>query len=177
MSGEEIAEEELLTLFEAARWAPSSYNNQPWRILYARRNTIHWPLFFDLLVDFNKTWVKGAAALVVFISKTTFDHNGEPSVTHSFDTGAAWENFALEASLKNLVVHGMEGFDYDRARTVLKIPRHFQVEVMVAIGKPGKKEDLPVGLQERETPDDRRKLTETIIEGPYIARMAGAGAT
>jgi nitroreductase len=78
MSGEEIAEEELLTLFEAARWAPSSYNNQPWRILYVRRNTIHWPLFFDLLVDFNKTWVKEAAALVIFLSKTTFDHNGEP---------------------------------------------------------------------------------------------------
>jgi nitroreductase len=177
MSGEEIAEEELLTLFEAARWAPSSYNNQPWRILYARRNTIHWPLFFDLLVDFNKTWVKGAAALVVFISKTTFDHNGEPSVTHSFDTGAAWENFALEASLKNLAVHGMEGFDYDRARTVLKIPPDFQVEAMAAIGKPGKKEDLPVGLQERETPNGRRKLTETITEGPYIARAAGADAT
>ena len=174
MSGEEIAEEELLTLFEAARWAPSSYNNQPWRILYARRDTIHWPLFFDLLVDFNKTWAKAASALVVFISKTTFDHNGEPSITHSFDTGAAWENFALQATLKNLVVHGMQGFDYDRARTVLKIPRDFQVETMAAIGKPGKKEDLPVGLQERETPNDRRKLAETIIEGPYIARVTGA---
>ncbi len=173
MSGEEIAEEELLTLFEAARWAPSSYNNQPWRILYARRDTTHWPLFFDLLVDFNKTWVKEAAALVVFISKMTFDHNGEPSVTHSFDTGAAWQNFALQATLKNLVVHGMEGFDYDRARTVLKIPRDFQVEAMAAIGKPGKKEDLPVGLQERETPNDRRKLAETISEGPYIAGVAG----
>jgi nitroreductase len=170
MSGEEITEEELLTLFEAARWAPSSYNNQPWRILYARRNTVHWPLFFDLLV-------KEAAALVVFISKTTFDHNGEPSVTHSFDTGAAWENFALEASLKDLAVHGMEGFDYDRARTVLKIPPDFQVEAMAAIGKPGKKEDLPVGLQEREIPNDRRKLTETIIEGPFTTQVARGGAT
>lgn len=167
MSGEEIAEEELLSLFEAARWAPSSYNNQPWRILYARRNTIHWPLFFDLLVDFNKTWVKKAAALVVFISKTTFDHNGEPSVTHSFDTGACWQNFALQATLKHLVVHGMEGFDYDRARTLLKIPPEFHVEAMAAIGRPGNKEDLPVGLQEREFPNDRRKLSETVIEGPY----------
>jgi len=175
MSGEEIAEEELLTLFEAARWAPSSYNNQPWRILYARRNTTHWQLFFDLLVDFNKTWVKEAAALVVFLSKTTFDHNDEPAVTHSFDTGAAWENFALQATLKNLVVHGMQGFDYDRARTVLKIPLNFQVEAMAAIGKPGKKEDLPVRLQERETPSDRRKLAETINEGPYIARVTGTG--
>jgi nitroreductase len=167
MSGEGISEEVLLTLFEAARWAPSSYNNQPWRILYARRNTIHWPLFFDLLVDFNKTWAKQAAALLVFISKTTFDHNGEPSVTHSFDTGAAWQNFALQASLKRLVVHGMEGFDYARARTMLKVPRDFQIEAMAAIGRPGQKEDLPIGLQERESPNDRRKLAETITEGPW----------
>src|ERR1700730_12043584 len=96
MSGEEIAEEELLTLFEAAKWAPSSYNNQPWRILYARRDTEHWPLFFNLLVEFNQTWVDKAAALVLFISKTTFDHDGSPSITHSFDCGAAWENLALQ---------------------------------------------------------------------------------
>jgi nitroreductase len=167
MSGEGISEEVLLTLFEAARWAPSSYNNQPWRILYARRDTTHWPLFFDLLVDFNKTWAKQAAALLVFISKTTFDHNGEPSVTHSFDTGAAWQNFALQASLKRLVAHGMEGFDYARARTMLKVPRDFQIEAMAAIGRPGKTDALPSGLQERETPNDRRKLTETIFEGAY----------
>jgi nitroreductase len=167
MSGEGISEEVLLTLFEAARWAPSSYNNQPWRILYARRDTTHWPLFFDLLVDFNKTWAKQAAALLVFISKTTFDHNGEPSVTHSFDTGAAWQNFALQASLKRLVVHGMEGFDYARARTMLKVPRDFQIQAMAAIGRPGQKEDLPIGLQERESPDDRRKLAEMITEGPW----------
>jgi nitroreductase len=167
MSGEGIPEEELLSLFEAARWAPSSFNNQPWRFLYARRDTVHWPLFFDLLVDFNKTWVKEAAALVLFISRTTFEHNDEISVTHSFDTGAAWENLALQGSLKGLVVHGMQGFDYEKARTVLKIPEGFQVEAMAAIGKPGKKEDLPEKLQERETPNDRRKLSETIFEGPY----------
>jgi nitroreductase len=118
-------------------------------------------------VDFNKTWAKEAAALVVFISKLTFDHNGEPSVTHSFDTGAAWENFALQAALKNLVVHGMEGFDYDKARIALRIPNDFEIEAMAAIGKPGKADVLPLGLQERETPNDRRKLTETISEGPY----------
>ena len=125
------------------------------------------------MVDFNKTWAKQAAALVVFLSKITFDHNGEPSVTHSFDTGAAWQNLALQATLKNFVAHSMQGFDYDRARTVLKIPGDFKVEAMAAIGKPGKKEDLPVGLQERETPNDRRKLAETISEGPYIAGVAG----
>jgi nitroreductase len=167
MSGEPITEEELFTLFEAARWAPSSFNNQPWRILYARRDTPHWPLFFDLLVEFNQTWAKNAAALVLFISKKTFDHSGEPAATHSFDTGAAWENLALQATLKGLVVHGMQGFDYDKARTALNIPEGFNVEAMAVIGKPGRKEDLPERLQERETPNDRRKLNETAFEGPY----------
>ncbi|MBV9877193.1 MAG: nitroreductase family protein [Verrucomicrobia bacterium] len=167
MSGEPITEEELFTLFEAARWAPSSFNNQPWRILYARRDTPQWPVFFNLLVEFNQSWAKHAAALVVFISKKTFDHNGEPALTHSFDTGAAWENLALQGALKGLVIHGMQGFDYDKAKTALKIPEGFNVEAMAVIGKPGRKEDLPEKLQERETPSGRRKLTETAFEGPY----------
>jgi nitroreductase len=167
MSGEAITEEELFTLFEAARWAPSSFNNQPWRILYARRDTPHWPLFFDLLVEFNQSWAKNAAALAVFVSKTTFDHNGEPAATHSFDTGAAWGNLALQGALKGLVIHGMQGFDYDKARAALDIPEGFKVEAMAVIGKPGRAEDLPEKLQQRETPSDRRKLNETVFEGPY----------
>ena len=167
MSAEPITEAELFTLFEAARWAPSSFNNQPWRILYARRDTPQWPLFFDLLVEFNQTWAKNAAALVVFISKTTFDHNGEPAATHSFDTGAAWGNLALQGALQRLVVHGMQGFDYDKARTALNIPEGFKVEAMAVIGKPGRAEDLPEKLKQRETPSDRRKLNETVFEGPY----------
>ena len=93
MSGEEISEEGLMRLFEAARWAPSSFNTQQWRALYARRGTEHWQTFFDLLVDANKAWAKNAAVLVVFISRRNFDHNDEPSVTHSYDCGAASENF------------------------------------------------------------------------------------
>lgn len=167
MSGEPIQHEELMVLFEAARWAPSSYNNQPWRFLYARRGTSHWPLFFDLMAEFNQSWAKNAAALVVFISKTTFDFNGEPSVTHSFDTGSAWENLALQGWLKGLVVHGMQGFDYDRARNVLNIPEGFQVEAMAAIGKPAAPDTLPADLREKEAPSDRRKLEQTICEGPF----------
>ena len=72
MSGEEISEEELMRLFEAARWAPSSFNAQQWRALYARRGTQHWQIFFDLLVDANKAWAKNAAALVVFIFAKKF---------------------------------------------------------------------------------------------------------
>jgi nitroreductase len=167
MTGEAIPEQELMVLFEAARWAPSSYNNQPWRILYARRDSEHWPLFFDLLVEFNQSWAKNAAALLLFISKTTFDMNGGTSVTHSYDTGAAWENLALQGWLKGLVVHGMQGFDFDRARTVLNIPEEYSVDAMAAVGKPADPATLPDDLREREAPSDRRKLDQTICEGPF----------
>jgi len=167
MSGEEIGEQELMTLFEAARWAPSSYNNQPWRILYAHRNSEHWPLFFDLLVETNKAWAQNAAALLVMISKTTFDHNGKPSLTHSYDTGAAWQNLALQGFGKGYVVHGMQGFSYERARKNLQIPEEYRVEAMVAIGIPGRKEDLPMELQQREEPNIRRSLEKTVCSGPF----------
>ena len=156
-----------MRLFEAARWAPSSFNGQQWRALYARRGTEYWPVFFDLLVDANKIWAKNAAVLVVFISRKRFEHDNEPSVTHSYDTGAAWENFALQGCRQGLVVHGMEGFDYERARVELRIPDEFQVEAMAALGRPAPKEVLPEKLQKRESPNDRRKLTESICEGPF----------
>ena len=95
LSGDEIDPEDLLIMFEAARWAPSSYNNQPWRMLYARRGTPEWGVFFNLLGDFNRSWAGNAGALVLFVSKTTFDFNGQPSITHAFDTGAAWMQLAL----------------------------------------------------------------------------------
>jgi nitroreductase len=167
MSGAEITKEELLVLFEAARWAPSSYNNQPWRILYARRGSEQWPLFFDLLVETNKGWAKNAAALLLFVSKSTFDHNGKPYPTHSFDTGAAWQNLALQGYLKGYVVHGMMGFDYEQARTSLQIPEEYQVEAMAAVGHPGDPEELTEALRQRETPSDRRNLTQIICEGAF----------
>src|SRR5947199_6407754 len=151
MSGEEIAQEELMRLFEAARWAPSSFNAQQWRALYARRGTEHWPVFFELLVEANKSWAKNAAVLVLFISRKTFDYDGEPSRTHSYDTGAAWENFALQGWRQGLVVHGMEGFDYERARVELRIPNEFQVEAMAAVGTQEPMEVLPQKLQMRES--------------------------
>ena len=167
MSGEPISQPEVMTLLEAARWAPSSFNNQPWRILYARRDTAHWQTFLDLLVEANRGWCGKAAALLLFVSRTTFEHNNKPSVTHSFDCGAAWENLALQGTRMGLVVHGMQGFDYDRARTALQIPDGYQVEAMVAVGKPGDPAELPEKLRERETPNDRRPLSQTACEGPW----------
>jgi nitroreductase len=160
MTGETIAEADLLVLFEAARWAPSSYNNQPWRILYARRDTPHWPTFFDLLVEGNRRWADKAAALLVFISKTTFDRNGQPSVTHSYDAGAAWENLALQGWLRGYVVHGMQGFDYERAREALRIPEDFRVEAMAAVG-------LPAPAVAGDTLTQRRPIEQTVCEGPF----------
>ncbi|MEY2490717.1 MAG: hypothetical protein QOC70_2659 [Verrucomicrobiota bacterium] len=167
MSAEEISTGELMRLFEAARWAPSSFNAQQWRALYARRGTEHWPTFLGLLVEGNKAWAKDAAVLVLFISRTTFEYNNEPSVSHSYDTGAAWENFALQGFQQGLVVHGMEGFDYERARIELKIPDGFRVEAMAAVGKPGAKDVLPEKLRTKESPNDRRKLAESVCEGPF----------
>src|ERR1700730_10808389 len=167
MSGETIAEEDLMVLFEAARWAPSSGNYQPWRILYARRETEHFPLFLRLLVEGNRAWAARAAALLMFVSKTTLDRDGSPNRTHSFDTGAAWENLALQGWLKGYVVHGMAGFDYERARTELEIPEEFQVEAMAAVGRPGSGEQLQERLRERESPSGRRKVTELVWEGKF----------
>jgi nitroreductase len=166
MSGEEIDEATLLSLFEAARFAPSANNNQPWRFIYGRRNTPHWATFYSLLAEGNQIWAKNAAVLIVVISKTTFD-SGKPSRTHSYDAGAAWENIALQGSLNNLVIHGMQGFDYDKAKDVLGVPDDYVVEAMIAVGKKGNKEDLPAFLQEREMPSDRKKVTEIALEGMF----------
>lgn len=167
MTGEEISDEELMSLFEAARWAPSSYNNQPWRFIYAKRNTKHWDKLFSLMVGFNQSWTKNAAVLVVVISRKNFEHDNNPSVTHSFDTGAAWENLALQAETMGLVTHGMQGFDYEKAKKELEIPDDYSVEAMVAIGKRGRKEDLPKEMQEREMPSGRKPLKDIIMEGKF----------
>lgn len=162
-----VNKEELMSLFEAARWAPSSYNNQPWRFIYAIKGTKYWDKLFNLLIDFNKMWVKDAGALILIASKKTFDHNGELSITHSFDSGAAWSNLALQASITGLVAHGMQGFDYVKAKKELGIPNEYDVEAIIAVGKPGKKEDLPKDMQEREVQSNRKKVSEIAFEGKF----------
>lgn len=167
MSGESLSNKEIMSLFEAARWAPSSYNNQPWRFIYAERDSKDWNKFLKLLNKFNKKLAKEAAALAVIISKKTFDHNQKKSRTHSFDAGAARENLALQGSLMNLVIHAMEGFDYNQARQELNVPEEYQIEAMIAIGNPGDKESLPKDLKEREHPSGRKKLEEISYKGSF----------
>ena len=167
MSGEPLSDAELMPLFEAARWAPSASNLQPWRLLYARRDTAAWPIFFGLLKESNQIWCRQAAVLVVFASLTVHPNNGTPLVTHSYDTGAAWENFALQGTRSGLVVHGMQGFDYGQARAQLSIPDDWRVEAMAAVGKPGRVEDLPERLQAREVPSTRTPVSSFIYEGHW----------
>lgn len=167
MSGESISDAELMSLFEAARWAPSSYNGQPWRFIYAKRDTPAWNILYDLMVQFNKDWTKNAAVIMVIVSRDTFEYNNKSSRTHSFDTGSAWENLALQGTAMGLVVHGMEGFDYKKAKEALHIPDGYTVEAMCAVGRPGKKEDLPQEMQKDETPSDRKPITTFAFEGTF----------
>lgn len=174
MTGEGLKDQELMPLFEAARWAPSSYNNQPWIFIYAHRDTPEWKTLFGLLEPFNQSWTVNAAALVVIISKKTFYKNGKPARTHSFDTGAAWMAMALEGFSRGYVVHGMQGFDYDRALTDLQIPEDYTVEAMVAIGKRAPKEKLSPELQKKEAPSSRRSLEQILMKGQFEKRIEQA---
>lgn len=167
MTGEGMTDEELMPLFEAARWAPSSFNGQLWRFLYAKRDTAAWEKFYKLMVEFNQSWTMNAAVLVVVISRKLFEHNNKPSHTHSFDTGSAWMSLALEATSRGYVAHGMEGFDYDKAKKDLEIPDDYQVEAMIAIGKRAPKDKLPEDMQKKEVPSNRRPLNEIIMEGGF----------
>lgn len=166
MSGQPLEDSQLMALFEAARWAPSSYNEQPWRFLYAHRNTSEWSIFFDLLVPFNQTWCANAAVLVVIVSDTRSRQGGTNDLA-SFDSGAAWQNLALQGSLLGLVVHGMSGFDYQKARAVLNIPDYCEIQAMCAIGMPGSLEMLPEYMQKMEKPSGRKPLKEIVCEGMY----------
>lgn len=167
MRPQPLTREDLLPLFEAARWAPSSYNNQPWRFLYALRGSPAWDKFLGLLVDNNRAWAQNAGALIVVVSRKNFDFNGKPSPTHHYDAGAAWAYFALHGSMRGLAVHGMEGFDYEKARKELGVPDDYDVEAMAAVGWPGRKEDLPEKHQAMEKPSGRKKLAEISFEGGF----------
>jgi nitroreductase len=166
-----ISERDLLTLLEAARWAPSSFNSQPWRFLYARRDTHHWPQFLGLLSEYNQSWARTAAALVILVSKTTLLPRGAdkevPSYTHSLDAGAAWANLALQATRSGWAAHGMAGFDVARTAVELGVPADYRVEAAIAIGQPGDKSMLPEPLRAREQPSDRLPLSQLAWEGRF----------
>ncbi len=167
MSGEPISQEEMLTLFEAARWAPSTYNEQEWRFLYARRETPQWPAFFELLLEGNRAWCQRAALLSVILAGKSFQRSGKPNPVHVFDSGLAYENLALQGAAMGLVVHAMQGFDFEKARKTLVVPDEYAVSAMFAVGRPGDPEELEAKLRQLEVPSPRKPVREIICEGQF----------
>jgi nitroreductase len=168
-TGEVIPDAVLLNIFEAARWAPSARNIQPWRFVYAKRNSAAFPQIIDVLLGKNQLWAPQASALIALLSAKTFTVDGkqEPAHCHSFDAGAAWTNLTLQANLLGWQTRAMAAFDHDKAYKVLKVPNDFDIEVIIAIGKVGDRESLPVGLKELEVPTSRKPLQELISEGIF----------
>jgi len=166
---EEISDEQLFSLFEAARWAPSSSNSQPWCFLYAKRGDANWERFLNLLVEGNRVWAHKAAALLFVLSANTTVHRDQvlPLRNHSFDTGAAWASFAFQAHLDGWSTRAMGGINLDAIPSALNIPKDYTVEIGLAVGRPGPIENLPEKLRGREVPNTRRPITEFIANGNF----------
>lgn len=165
----EIPEDDLQAIFSAAGLAPSAFNIQPWKFLYARRGDANWERFLSLLIPFNQGWAKNAGVLV-FIVSDTLSRQGEkvrPLYSHSFDAGAAWAQLALQATALGYHAHGMTGIEFDRAREELGIPDDFRLEAAVAIGRQAPADRLPEELREREVPSGRKPLEEVAIAGSF----------
>lgn len=156
MSGRVLPDETLTPLFSAAHFAPSAFNNQPWKFYYASRESKRFTDLFQLLVEPNQAWCKNASFLIVLVSKKTFENNGKKNRTNAFDTGAAWEAFAIEGVRRNLVVHAMSGFDYDKAHANLTLSDDFSVECMIAVGEPT--EEVA-----KETVSVRKELKDIVV--------------
>jgi nitroreductase len=168
-SGEAIDEATLMRLFEAARWAPSAFNLQPWRFVYARRDTPDWPRLLDVLIPYNRAWVAGASALIFVISDRFRRAPGaepEPLYSHSFDAGAAWACLALQAHHMGLAAHGMTGFDPFEGYQAMGISEaDYRIEAAVAIGRPTSAEVLPEPYRSREKPSGRAAVSSFVFEG------------
>ena len=169
--GQALPRDDLMTILEAARWAPSSYNSQPWRFLYALKDGPHWEQFLGFLGEGNRLWCKNAGALLVLVSKSTMQVPGQegevPSHSHSHDAGCAWGYLALQAMMMGYYAHGMVGFDMDQAFRDLSVPAGYRVEQMIAIGRRGDPASLPEPVRAREQPNARRPLAESVMEGGF----------
>lgn len=167
--GTEIPQADLDTIFEAAGWAPSAFNLQPWKFLYARRGDANWQRFLSLLIDFNQSWASRASALVFIVSNRLQERgeNRSENYSHSFDAGAAWALMALQATAMGYHAHGMTGIHVEKAIEELGIPPDHRLEAAIAIGRKGPLEALPEALREREAPSGRKQLADIAIAGNF----------
>ena len=170
-TAELMPDEILHSVFEAARWAPSAFNLQPWRFVYARRDTPDWERLLGVLIEYNQVWVRGASALAFVISdRFRRPVGGEPTplYSHSFDAGAAWACLALQAHHLGWAAHGMTGFDPAKAYEVLEVPEaDYRIEAAIALGRPADKSVLPEAYQARETPSGRDAMVGKLFEGRF----------
>lgn len=161
-SNQQVSDEDLHTILEAAHWAPSSYNDQPWRFIVAK-NEEQLRVFHEFLGEFNRQWATKAPVLVLLASAKSRP-NGDPNGAHTFDTGTAWGFLALQAKLLGIITHAIGGFDREKARSLLQVPDELELHAVIAIGYQGLKDNLPEALRERETPNNRRPLNELIVK-------------
>ena len=168
--GQPVSPADLATMLDAARWAPSAYNYQPWTILYALNGDENWDAFLSALVPFNQDWAKNGSVLMYFVSDTLMGPDEQslaPSHSHSFDTGAAWAQLGLEAARLGYHAHGMTGVDFDKAREVLGLPDRYRIEAAAAIGRRAPAETLPEGLRGGEVPSGRKPLDQIAYPGRW----------
>ena len=159
----------LASLFEAARWAPSSSNEQPWAYLVATKdNPEDFAKTLSVLVEFNAAWAKNAPVLALAVSHLKFQSNGNPNRNAFYDTGAATVLFSIEALARGLYVHQMGGFDAAKAKQVFEIPDDWEAIAAFAIGYPGETHSLSQKLQDREVaPRTRKPLSEFVMSGRW----------
>lgn len=160
----DVPREDLKRLFEAARWAPSSNNEQPWRYLVGLRGTETYRKIHESLMGFNQQWAGKAPVLIMGLAKTTFSHNSTPNRYAVYDLGAASAYLVLQAAALGLTTHQMAGFDRDKARTLLGIAEGFELGSVIAVGYQGDPETLGnEELIKRETtPRERRPLSDFV---------------
>jgi nitroreductase len=165
-SSREVTAQDLRTLLEAARWAASSFNEQPWRFLIATKaDPAAFRKLLGLLSEGNQQWAQAAPVLMITAAKKTFTRNGAPNRFALHDAGQALANLMLEATALGLYVHAMAGLDTERARRELNIPDDYEVGAAVAIGYLGSPEQLPERLRQSEDAPRRRKPLEEIVFG------------
>ncbi|MCP9464165.1 MAG: nitroreductase family protein [Nitrospira sp.] len=161
-----VEREKLQSLFEAARWAPSSNNEQPWRFIVATKgDEARWNRLFACLVEGNRVWAVRAPVLVLSVAGRSFGKTGELNRHALHDTGMAVQNLAIQATALGLIVHQMAGFDAEQARKELNIPREYEPVAMMAIGYPGDPNLLPDALRERELAPRRRHPVSSLVFG------------
>jgi nitroreductase len=164
-----LTPEILRSLFEAARWAPSSNNAQPWAYMVATKDDKeNFDKILSVLVPFNASWAKEASVLAIAVSELNFASNNNPNRNAFYDTGAASLQLSLEATTRGLVVHQMAGFDPEKARQVFEIPTGWEAIAAMAIGYPGDPKSLPDQLHQREiAPRSRKPLSSFVMTGKW----------